>query len=82
MAPTLSLRISDFTVAATGNVARPTPQGPMAFRPGGRDAAVNLYDLTLGPFLGSSASHDGTRRSQVSAARVDGSVSAAEIADE
>jgi hypothetical protein len=82
--PTLSLRISDFTLADTGNVAVLTPECPMAFRTDDCSAAVNFYGFTPEPF-------PATARTTISSngvvlARllpvVNGGVSAEESADE
>jgi hypothetical protein len=68
MVPTLSWRIGDFTLADAGNVAVPTPEGPMASHPGGSEAAVNGHGLTLRPFPRSRSNHDCKRQSRVNAA--------------
>jgi hypothetical protein len=84
MVPTLSWRISDFTLADTGNVARPTPECPMAFRPDGSSTAVTLYGFKPQPLPSNRSHHDSN--SGVVLARllpaVNGGVSAAESADE
>jgi hypothetical protein len=67
MVPTFSLGMREFTLAESGSLAAPTPQCPMAFRPGGGLAAVKGYGLR--PFPGISSNHDCKQRSRVSAAR-------------
>jgi len=50
MVPTLSLDVSDFTLADMGNLARPTPECPMAFGPGSSLGAAGGYAPTPGAF--------------------------------
>jgi hypothetical protein len=52
----LSLRISDCTLPDTGNLEGPT--APMAFSPGGSEAAVNFYGFIRGPFPSNRSRHD------------------------
>jgi hypothetical protein len=68
MVLTLSWRTSDFTAADRGNVAVPTPECPMAFRPGGSDAAVDGYGFTRGPLPSNRSNRDFKQRSPVIAA--------------
>jgi len=68
MVLTLPLNSSEFTVADTGNLALPTPELPMAFRPGGSDAAVNGYGFALKPLPSNHWKRDGKQRSRVIAA--------------
>jgi hypothetical protein len=66
------MRISAFTVAYPGNFAVPTPECPMALRPGGGLGAVNFYDFTLGPFQRDRSNNDLKQRRCVSAASFSG----------
>jgi lipoprotein-anchoring transpeptidase ErfK/SrfK len=50
MVPTLSLGISDFTLADTRNLAGPTPECPMALSSGGSLTAVNGRGFAPQPF--------------------------------
>jgi hypothetical protein len=68
MAPTLSLRISDLTLADIGNLAVLAPQCPIAFSPGDSLAAVNGYGSTWGRFARHRSNHDFKQRSPVRAA--------------
>ena len=68
MAPTLSFRIIDFTLADTGHLAVPPPECPMAFAPGGSEAAASNYGFRPGLFLTNRSNHDFKRRGCVVAA--------------
>jgi hypothetical protein len=76
------MRIGAFTLAYLGNVAIPTPEYPMALRPGGGLAAVNFYGFTVRPFQRDCSNNDLKQRRCVSAAPFDGGVCAAESADD
>jgi len=66
MVLTFPLSSSGFTVADTGNLAVPTPEFSMAFRPGGGD--VNGYGFRLEPRLSNRSKRDCKRRTRVIAA--------------
>jgi hypothetical protein len=68
MVLTLSLSISDVTLAETGNLAVLTPECLMPVGPSASLAAVNGHGSTLGPFRRNRAKHDFKQRSRVSAA--------------
>ena len=65
MVPTLSFRISDFTLADTGHLVVPAPEYPMAFGPAGGEVAASNCGFTLGPFLSNRSNHDFKQRSRV-----------------
>jgi hypothetical protein len=58
MVKTLSLRISD-ALADTGNVGGPTPECPVASRPGGSLAAVNSDGFRLASLPGERSKDNG-----------------------
>jgi hypothetical protein len=68
MVPTLSLGISDFTLADSANLAGPTPQCPTALSSSGSLRAVNGRGLTLRPFPSNRSKHDFSHRRRVSPA--------------
>ena len=65
MVPTLSFRISDFTLADTGRLAVPPPEYPMAFGPGGSEAAASNCGIRSGLFLTNRLNHDFKQRDRV-----------------
>jgi len=69
MVLTLSLSLSDVTLAETGNLAVLTPECLMPVGPAACLTAVNGHGSTRGPFRGNRAKHDLRQRSGVSAAR-------------
>jgi hypothetical protein len=68
MVPTVSLRISDFTLTGTGDLAVRRPEWPIALSPGGSQDAVNGYGSPSTPFPSHCSKHQFKQQSRMDAA--------------